>query len=57
MDGSCGCSTPCNECLRWINCIKLLGIKIKIYHINKEGKPVEFDGKNWAKYKPPLTIW
>ncbi len=57
MDGSYGCSTPCNECLRWINCMRLLGIKIKIYHIDIKGNTVEFDGINCAKYKPPFTIW
>lgn len=57
-DGSLGCSTPCNECLRWINCMKILGVHIKIYYIDFEGNTVEHKGHSCCgTYKPPTTIW
>jgi hypothetical protein len=57
-DGSLGCSAPCNECLRWINCMKVLGVTIKIHYVDYEGKITEYNSHSCCgHYKPPDTIW
>ena len=55
-DGSLGCSRPCAECGKWLHCAKLLGIYIKVFHIDEENEIVKHDGR-CCRYKAEETIW
>ena len=55
-DGTLGCSRPCIECNKWIHCAKLVGLDLKVFHINELGEIISYDGI-YGKYKPNDTFW
>jgi hypothetical protein len=55
-DGSLGCSRPCAECGKWIYCAKILGLSIKVFHIDEKDEIVPHDGR-CCRYKANETIW
>jgi hypothetical protein len=55
-DGSLGCSRPCIECNKWITCAKMVGLDLKVYHIDEDGEIISYNGV-YGKYKPTDTFW